>query len=95
MAVQVVWKEEDIVGGLAVGPITVITAEADSTQLGRPYQPKCLCGEYAEKEKRSSEQNEWGYPLCPDCGDELPPRWVTLDDARAVAAEHGVALQES
>jgi hypothetical protein len=91
---RVFWKDEDEVDGEAIGPVLVVTAEPDAS-LGRPFQPNCVCGDYAARRLRSTETNEWGYPLCPDCGAEVPPPWVTEADALAIAAAHGVELEAS
>lgn len=94
--VRVYFKDEDEVKGQPVGPCLVETGPEPAPEtLGRPYQSKCLCGDYAARAERSTESNAWGYPLCPDCGDELPPVWITLSEAEAIAAEHGVDLRIS
>lgn len=94
---RVVWKSETMLGNVEIGPVLVSTRDADDEHavLGRPYQRVCICDEQTDKRQRSTERNEWGYPLCPDCGDELSPPWVTRDEALAIAAEHDVELEES
>lgn len=101
-AVRVTWKDEDEVDGVPIGPISVVTAEQERRAreaeeagiLGRPYQPKCVCeGSYEALRERSTERNEWGFDICPDCGDELPEQWVTLRAARAIADQLGVPLE--
>lgn len=83
---SVVWKDEGDYGPLYVfeGP-----PPKSNGALGRPYQPKCVC-QHARPERR----NEWGHEVCGRCGGEVE-HWTTRQEALAVAAEHGLELEES
>jgi hypothetical protein len=70
---RVVFKHEDDVDGVPIGPVEVYTpadlveaVEVAPGYFSRPFDP-----------------------------DRPPPRWVTLPQARALAAEYGAVLEES
>lgn len=92
MTYRVTFKYEDATPkGEPIGPVFVESGpEPDPQVLGRPYQRKCVCDE-----GDPGELNEWGYPVCKSCGNEMPATWVTFSQAQAIAQEYDTELIET
>jgi hypothetical protein len=95
---RVLWKDEGAnESGERIGPVRVAVVQGvhrAAALLGCPYQKQCVCGDTTARQLRATSKNEWGNPLCPDCGDELPAPWVTRSLAIAMAKESGFQFEE-
>lgn len=86
---RVIFKHENQDNdGTPVGPVTITTDDApESDTIGEPYRKECVCdGPHA------SEIHPNGGP-CLTCGEWWRP-YYRLPDAEALAALHGVDLEE-
>lgn len=86
MSKRVVFKDEGELGGQPYGPVFVydeeeVEPEEEKGMIGRPYVRKCEC---AKPEGTGAK--------CEACDGEVD-RYVTLEQAQAVAAEHRVELE--
>jgi len=94
MAKVVRFKHEDTLkDGTQLGPVDFIeesdltpdpTGNPEDVLFGGPYVHPCLC---------SDPVGEIGVD-CANCGKPILRRWVTRDEAAALASEHGLELLE-
>lgn len=75
--------------GSPIGPVRIVERAdwENPTTIGVPYVPKCVCPK--------PNRRPGSLPAtCANCDREIV-MWVTLQEARALAAEHNIELRET